>query len=1085
MAELLNSSSYHKSGAYIGQLIVPTTGSLATNARIPVMIGKSSRYMLSSNAEVIRAYVYDESIEFTASSPYTATLKHPALKDQSKASLVRVSDSYEIPENHWSFQDTENIIISEEDFVADSSYTFSYQSTDRAVLDPAPVVNISSIRSCGNTVSSNTYVENRDYFLVTHFSDIVKKGTLITASGLSFDSRYKATSLYATASQVSSKVGAGNGDVVLNVYNLNTLSFTSDVSIKVDRVYLSTSTSTKTYTLTPTGSAVTKTLSDLGITESEVYSISISGWTLTTSDPTADKEYSVLTTDGLVTGVKLYAAVTTPAADVTLSITYTHTKVLNSIDVTYEFDSDSFGSKSKSSMNIPNDGSLHTAIYGASIALTSNDGNSITWESFNGSYVITDGVAASGTADTFSWEIIPGKIFPTAKDNRTVTLKYYSKGTSTFTHLFSTVTGSYSTGVTVTSIADGTTPYIDYIDTYTATVSGVITSSSSKYLLVDVTHKYPSGINETVSFLLSGTLDNGIFTCSGGTLSMGNSVSIVIASNTTFTTATDATLFTFTHSCSKSSGTSYKWYYASTTQEGGFGTLETIYAKGSLSLPGNIVINVDATDLTVGDEFTFTFTNDDVLDWSLTIRTTDQFLTSQIYRDVNGTKTGTAGSYYVELSGVPISGISSVTTGITATLVTGTACVIVANSSGAKPTVTLSISYEYVGKEPEPSASYYISTLHVRPDSYYNKVIFISSRAEGEALLAPSTTTNDLYIANEISWDIIGSKTGYQIAYVQIQDSDEDGVITPSDVQNAIGGLATSSAVTDWTLLGNFGQINKLLSANEDGNDPFSLRENEVWCGCPVGTEVGDINTEGSIVYTAQNTLKVYGDNPAHGTRILVAPTEATKSVTMDSGSSQTITLDGSFVAFSVAVYRSTLGAADSIMRATLSCFDTIQVYDDVDNIKLGSAQIVYFSKQGTGIYRIEEDFTTDKYSFEFSLEQITSQRLQVVRDIRSYMDEKLIGYTPDTPASGVNDISSFLVRGLNQEITNGVISPYQDENGKAREIDPAKDIFVKVVTGESNKYQFGYGFYTKKAIKLLYGTYVVDQDFSDTGLGS
>ncbi len=54
MAELLNSSSYHKPGAYIGQLIVPTTGSLATNARIPVMIGKSSRYMLSSNAEVIR-----------------------------------------------------------------------------------------------------------------------------------------------------------------------------------------------------------------------------------------------------------------------------------------------------------------------------------------------------------------------------------------------------------------------------------------------------------------------------------------------------------------------------------------------------------------------------------------------------------------------------------------------------------------------------------------------------------------------------------------------------------------------------------------------------------------------------------------------------------------------------------------------------------------------------------------------------------------------------------------------------------------------------------------------------------------------
>jgi hypothetical protein len=77
MAELLYTSKYVKPGAYIGEVITPSS-SVATALRIPTAIGKGSKYALSKNASVVRAYVYDEDITFSTTSPYRALLKHTA-----------------------------------------------------------------------------------------------------------------------------------------------------------------------------------------------------------------------------------------------------------------------------------------------------------------------------------------------------------------------------------------------------------------------------------------------------------------------------------------------------------------------------------------------------------------------------------------------------------------------------------------------------------------------------------------------------------------------------------------------------------------------------------------------------------------------------------------------------------------------------------------------------------------------------------------------------------------------------------------------------------------------------------------------
>lgn len=1099
MAELLYTSKYVKPGAYIGQVITPSS-SVATALRIPTAIGKGSKYALSKNASVVRAYVYDEDVVFSATSPYRAILKHNALMDIEKAALVRVSDNYEIPESKWYFEDVNHIIISEEEYVA-GDFQLSYQSTDDSVFDPAPVNDIMGFRHAGDSADASKYVEGTDYFLITSFSDITKSNG-DAQNKLHFDDRYASDSLYATIDGVVS-TATGNGTVSVDVSDVKSVSFNSNVVATPKQVKLVSKSASIAYVLSSVATPASKdlTLENIGITydKNKVIDVSISldGYTEATSKANVDG--TTATGHGF-----WYYDVTTGVLTVwqtseikNLPITYEY-KSLSSVVFSYTYVLDAYGSLGEATVEIPNDGTFVSVLYGVSACLSSSDSNALDYNSYDASIVTLDGSFLSeGTESTLTFNIIQGKIFPTAKDNRSVTLKLSAKNDIVYTHSIGSLSGNFSSSISATAPANNSNPIIDYVDTYTISSLSLINGTTC-YLPIKISHSYPEGTS--VSFIyyvrvsVSGdsitlledtdvSLDNGIKVSLKKSLA---SVDVVYTQN--------STLVTFKHSCVSSAPSSgaIEWYYTSNTSEGGFGTIKCDSISGTIELPGNIIIYYNANDLSVGDSFIFTLTNENKISWNLTKKVTESFKTSLVYRDVNGAVTGIYGSYYVSLSGVPLNGIAITNLGtLKAKIVTdsagnATSFVRFVNSNDipAKPSSTIQISYEYEGIQPSAGSTYYLTTIHIRPSSLYNSVQIISSRKEGELLFAPATPTNDLYIANEIAWDEIGDTDGAQIAFIQIKDSDDDGVITDTDVHNAIDAVATSKKVTDITLLGQFGNIGYLCRMNQDANDPFAARENELWVGAPTGTVVGDVNTEGSLVYIAKSTLKVYGDDPAHGTRILVGSTWAKKSITMDSGKAQSVTMDGSFIAWALACCRSVMGTSDSILRKHLYSFSDMEIWDDVNNDLLGAANIVYLSKSSDSIYQIEEDFTVDTYNFTFSLEQISSQRLVTVRRVRQFLNENGIGYVPDTPQAGIAFVSSLLIRALKQLVNDGTIGPYQDEDGYAREIDPDKDVFITYVKDDSTKYQFGYGFYTKKVIKQLFGIYVVDKDFSSLGIG-
>lgn len=1009
MAELLYTDKYVKPGCYIGQIITPSA-SIATASRIPTAIGKGNKYALSSNATVVRSYVYDEDIEFSVTSPYRATLKNNALMDKDKAVLVRVSDNSEVPESKWYFEDDKHIIVSEDIYEA-GAFTFSYQSTNDSLVDPAPVNDIMSFVAVGDTPDTQKYKEGRDFFLEMGMSDIDNiDGT--SQSDISFDPRYKAESIYPTCTgPINPEI---SGSLIFDV-------------------------------------SAYKGKQNILVTEIEVVDINESN---SVREITFEYSYTQCDSDGIaVEGATLYQSTSTIVADE----------------------------------------NFHEIIAGIKVLVSEKDTNR-----FN-------------VGDVFrNLVIVQGRIFLTAKDNRKVKLKLSSKdeGFDNLEVELNSFEGTYKSLVNVNTALEEFNGK-KTIGTYAYEVStGTLVTEGSEFK-IPFTVKYQIGSYENTFTSLVRVYSNvveGQTVYTTGTsdflIDCGDGLILRLRNDNTSSVPPEyqiipqnAKLFTFNRKVFRAVEAKAQFYYTSSTSEGGFGTIDIYEPVGTINLPGNIIINYDITSVEKGQEYIFEITNENKINWGLTQRVTEAFKPSEVFKDTNGSVTGIFGSYYVSLTGIPLSDVhvtcsdSSVkaiqvldSEGNYTSLIR---FVNVEDDNPIRPSASVSVTYEYKGIEPKAGSTYYVSTTHIRPNSLFNNVLIVSSREEGRVLFGPSTPNNDLYIANEIAWDNLQGTSGAQVAFIQIKDSDDDGVFNEEDVKAAIDACTRTKVITDVTLLGFFEYFSYLLKMNQDANDPFEMRENEVWAGCPIDTQVGDVNTEGSLVFTAKTSMKVSGNDPCHGTRILVGSTWAKRQVTMYGGRTQTITMDGSFIAWALACLRVSLPTSESILRKNLTCFSDMQVFDEVDNDKLGSAQIIYFSKIASGSFRIEEDFTVDTYGFEFSLEQITSQRLTTVRSVRSYIDENLVGVTPDTPQAGVNLVTDFLIRGLNRLIKNGTISNYLDDNGSPRTINPSLDIFVQNVKDSPNQYQFGFGFFTKTAMKHFFGTYVVNKNFSSVGFGN
>jgi len=546
--------------------------------------------------------------------------------------------------------------------------------------------------------------------------------------------------------------------------------------------------------------------------------------------------------------------------------------------------------------------------------------------------------------------------------------------------------------------------------------------------------------------------------------------------------------------------------YSADTREGGFGQfLATIAADGSggivkkgstgadnfddnvLFLARNAGNNADnptgydaPTRHAASDVCTFSATSDDVIKWDIDQRITETIQASSIIFDAIGAVTGIPGTYYVILDNTPTT-ILSVTNASTSADISYTQ---VADSPyiyfTTDPGVNVAVRYQHRGNEPTPGQIYYVTGTRLRGATEYDSALLWRSIDTARDGLQPAALDNDILIACEIATDSGNLSEFYTI---QVKDLDDDGIYQLSDYKRAIQATELQPNITDVVVLNKFGALGAAIQSVENSNDMFNFPSSVrmLWSGMPVNSALGDEDTAGSTIYTAKRTLQVSGNSPSHGCHVLIGNDWAKREVVLDDGSTKTITVDGSFIAAAaVGKQDGFTDAADTLLFKTLGgVFTSMKTFTDAEQLALGGSNITYLNETGDGIFRFEEDVTTDPAAIDYLQINAMKQKHFVVRTVTSQAGSRLTGFVPPDPFAAITTIQSFIAELLGNLVGSGIIAPYGNEQNPPtrRPINPSQD--VKVFMDQTIRTDFFYVFFfnLRYPIKRTTGLFGVDSD--------
>lgn len=257
--------------------------------------------------------------------------------------------------------------------------------------------------------------------------------------------------------------------------------------------------------------------------------------------------------------------------------------------------------------------------------------------------------------------------------------------------------------------------------------------------------------------------------------------------------------------------------------------------------------------------------------------------------------------------------------------------------------------------------------------------------------------------------------------------------------------------------------------------DPFARKFRHAWFGMPVDSPVGDDTTAGSLVYTAQNTLQVYGESQSHGTRVLVSPTWVKKTLSLEDGTTVQATLDGSFMAAWLAGRNASFPRpAMTLLKTLCTGFDEIHVHSEADRMVLGAARVIWFTQVGTGVYRIEENNTVDNYAPDSSYVEAMNQKWFMVKLALSEVD-KGIGSILPSADQAAEEIKDLIGGACKYAANNGLVGAYQDDAGKPRAFNKDKDTIVFADTQRKGVVHFKFGFFLQYTTKYAFGQFATD----------
>lgn len=643
-----------------------------------------------------------------------------------------------------------------------------------------------------------------------------------------------------------------------------------------------------------------------------------------------------------------------------------------------------------------------------------------------------------------------------------------------------TVDSSGVTGLGVLTVASDTSEYTGDADrTYSLLVTAAGAASTTFHWSAVGDDGFSTGTTNALSGDTEATLDEALritTDLSGGAFIVGDEIVIDVVSGRVFMSIKDDREITMTVLTAGANAVVFD--YTTNTQEGGTGTVQTSATVEYVEFNGNLklwVRNDSVPMYTVGDIFVTSVDVDTMIDWSLQLETTESIDIDSIRYDRNGVITGTANTYYFETGVIPDSIQSlknSSNADIAGTIVTdddGLNTVYI-NLGSTDPADDLTIIYRSRGGEPDPGVSYRFTGSYLRPDALYNTPILITSEQDGNELVGPTSASNHAAIANKIAWE--HKINGYYL--VQVQDLNDDGFYEDEDYRNALVGTETDTTITDLAVLDSWDTNADQITHLNKMADPYTKTFRLGWFGAPINTPIGDVNTVGSLVYTANKTMAVSGEEQYHGTRILVAPTYVDIRITLDSKDTKKVRLNGSFLALDLCMWHAvkTREPWETPGNKTTSTFETIQTYSRGENTTLDEFGINWLTDLSGGLFQWGSGNTVDQHS-DYTEINLLTQDMYARATVDATIETNVIFVVPESPKDGLIIVRGAVKGALAQAVSSGKIGQYTTD-GIARKISD-DDVVVARSETTATLYRYSFAYHRKRAILRTIGTAYVD----------
>jgi hypothetical protein len=398
----------------------------------------------------------------------------------------------------------------------------------------------------------------------------------------------------------------------------------------------------------------------------------------------------------------------------------------------------------------------------------------------------------------------------------------------------------------------------------------------------------------------------------------------------------------------------------------------------------------------------------------------------------------------------------------------------------------LPYSVSGTGNIPVFGSVYYVTYDFTRPASDYDRPFRVFDPSSLIEFTSPLTDSNYIDNTMAVAGLIAFENQANSILLQLIDDSTSPGEPTSTQIKAAIDKCALSSAATDLVV----------IEAHSDEADIAAYLMNHVsnqssylnkkyrrgWYGMARDTDIGDPDTPDTFVFRSTVTLQPSGV-PGRGRHILVAPANASRTLTLSDGSEVTVELDSTYVACAIAaLFTSLPSVSDALIGRQIVGFNSsdFQTYTDGEFKTLAGNGVTVVTSEG-GVLKLEDPITTEAGGgkvVQFEEPQSSAAKDSITRAIDLVLDSNLKGVVPDELSSFIIDIKVYIANALSSKIQDGSIASYRDATGFPRSIDLTSDIKVAQSLSDPRTFTFKYWFNLKYPAKRFFGEYSVDNPF-------